>query len=271
VQSAQSGQGDSSVDPKAELQAYKDQLKKNQTTLDQIAQQNAAIQQKITVLESGLSEVDQVVTSYAQGYETISDQSALRSFIEQQQRMALAAIGAGKTGLDAVVTGIDTDIKTQGASIQELQTANDKAITAQNDALKAASDAQAAYDAVKTTLNKAQEVVADLNSLKTLVNSAVDAGSFGTMYILLGEMTARLGEFNLPKPSDLQTQLSKALWGLQTALSDLRDKKQVATDASDALGAAQKRLDAAKEGRRASLLAAVKDWKPQAAAAAAKA
>jgi hypothetical protein len=168
--------------------------------------------------------------------------------------------------LDGQVTKVDADIKTQSDAISTpdtgLQAVSDKAAAAQAAALKTASDKQVAYDTAKGTLARAQAVVADLTSVKSQVTSASNAGSFGTMYISLLEMTNALNSLDTPAPEDLQASLNQALSDLKAAKADVRDKKDLADAASAALTTAQKKLADTKNGRRATLLAAVKDWKP---------
>jgi chromosome segregation ATPase len=252
------------TDPKADLQKLQDTANANQDQIDALTKANAAIKLDISALTTGLGEVDQVVNAYTQAYKTISDKTGTQTFVTQQTSMALAAVGSGKDWLDGQVSKVDGDIKAQSDAITAadtgLQAVSDKAATAQAAALKTANDKQAAYDAAKGTLARAQAVVADLAALKTQVTSAADAGSFGTMYILLLEMSSDLNSLNTPDPKDLQTALNQALSDLKDAKADLRDKKDAADAASAALATAQKKVADTKNARRATLLAKVKDW-----------
>lgn len=259
-------------DPQGDLKKLKDQQQKVQAQLDQLTQTMASIRQEISPLETALAEIDQTVKTYTQGAAPIADQSLIQTFVAQQMNGVLGTIGAsGKSELDAITGKIDSDIQNQTQAIPGLQTTSDQAATAQAFATKTLSDKQSTYDTTKGTLARAQAAVADLKNLKTLVSSAADAGKFGTMYVLLGEMTAGLtsASQNLPKPADLQTQLTAALSDLHLALNDARDKKQAADAAADALATAKKKLSDTKSARRSALLDAVKDWKPKPAAAAA--
>lgn len=254
--------GNGPADPKTELNKLKDQAQKQQAQIDQMTKDIASIKQDIVVLESGLSEVDQIVKAYTQGIQAIGDQSDMSKFVDQKSSMAVAALGAGKAAIDKIVTDFDTDVQAQNKSIADLQTASDQASAAHATAVQTAGDKQLAYNSAKTTLSRIQAGVTDLKNLKNQLNSAEDSGNYGSMYLLVGEIRSALNALVVPTPADLQAQLSKALLELKAALNNVRDKKEASDRAQAALAGAQKKLDDAKTGRRASLLEAVKNWKP---------
>ena len=258
-----SGASSGPADPRAELNRLKDQAQKQQAQIDQMTKDIASIKQDIVVLESGLSEVDQIVKAFTLGIQGVGDQSSIRTFVDQKSNMAVAALEAGnKAAIDKIVTDFDADVQAHSKSMADLQTASDQAGAAHATAVQTAGDKQAAYNSAKTTLSSVQTVVADLKNLKNQLNSAENSGDFGSMYVLVGEMRSALNALAVPTPGDLQARLSKALLELKVALNDVRDKKEASDRAQAALAGAQKKLDDAKTGRRASLLEAVKNWKP---------
>jgi DNA repair exonuclease SbcCD ATPase subunit len=259
-----SGVGSGPPDPKAELDRLRGLLQENQAKIDQMSKASSAYQQDITVLESGLAEVDQVVKAYAQGVQALGDPASLRTFVDQKGSMAVAAVGTGKADLDAIVARYDADAQTQSKSLADLQAARAQALSAQETALRTANDKQAAYNAAKASLSRVQAGVASIKNLQKQIGSAADSGNFGSMYLLVGEMRSALDALAIPSPADLQTQLATALLELKAALQDTREKKVALDQATAAVAVAQQKLDNSRASRLASLLDAVKNWKPPA-------
>jgi hypothetical protein len=179
--------------------------------------------------------------------------------------MAVAALGTDVGAINDIVARVDADIQSQTRSIPDLQAASDKAAADHAAAQQVASTRQVAHQASKGTLSRIQAGVADLNGLKTQVNSAAESGKFASMYVLLGEMRSVLKALDVPSAADLQAQLASGLMELKAALSDVRAKKEAMDGAQAALAAAQKKLNDAQAARRSTLLDAVKNWKPSAA------
>ena len=246
---AGTGAASGPADPRAELNRLKDRVRTSRDQIDQMTKAAAADDQDITVLESGLNEVDSVVKAFGQGIQAIGDQASIRTFLDQKSNMAVAAVANGKSALDAISAGLDADIKTQSQSVAALQTASDQAASAHSTALATATQKQATYQVAKGTLSRIQAGVADITNLKTQINSAAESGNFGSMYLLVGEMRSAVNALAAPTPAALQAQLSTALLDLRAALSDVRTKKDTADKAQAALGAAQKKLNDAVAGR----------------------
>lgn len=259
-----SGAGSEPADPKAELNRLKDLVQKNKDQIDQISQASSSYQQDIAVLESGLKEITQVVNAFTQGTQSIKDLSSLKTFVDQKSNIAVAALGAnGKAAVDAIVAKYDADVAAQSKSVDDLQAASAQAVSAQQAALQDANAKQAAYNTAKGILSRVQASHTDLQNLQKQVGSATDAGNIGAMYFLLGEMRSGLNALEIPSAADLQNQLSGALLDLKAALKTAREKKAASDQAQAAVVNAQKKLDNAKTGRRASLMEAVRSVKPQ--------
>jgi chromosome segregation ATPase len=258
------------VDLQAELKKLTDAVGADQDQIAQVTKAIAGLQQDISVLQAGISDIDQTVKAYIQALQAAGDLGSLRSFIDQEASMAAAAVGAGKAALDKIIADYDHNIDPQSQDPNSLtqkakaaQAASDQAAAAYAQAQKAAGDKQAAYDSAKAIVAKFQAWAADIKTLKGQVTAAADAGSFGAMYFLVGEMKSLSDKLSgSPKPDDLRTQLNNALADLQAAKKDLRDKKDAADAAAATLAAAQKALNDARTGRRAALLEKIKNWVP---------
>src|SRR5262249_55934962 len=161
---------------------------------------------------------------------------------DQKGSIAVAALGTDVSAIDDIISRMDEDIKNQSRSIPDLQAASDQAASAHAAAQQVASAKQAAYQAAKGTLSRIQAGVADLNSLKTQVNSAAESGNFAAMYVLVGEMKSALKALDVPDAADLQARLASGLSELKDALSEVRAKKEAMDNAQAALAAAQKKL-----------------------------
>jgi chromosome segregation ATPase len=252
------------------LAALKGQDQENQAKVDAISKENVLVRQNISTLETGIGQIDQIITNYAmQNLRLAADKSSLQAFVEKQMKIATAGMtDEGKAALDAsvtaIVTKVDADIEKQAKLTTDLQAAADKAKAAQAAAETAANEKQAAYDEAKATLNRAQAKISDAKTLQGQLNSAVAAGNSGDVYVLAlaGEMKKVLGSINLPTQDDLKAQLNTALSDLHIALSDAREKKQTSDAAAAALTPEQKKLNDVKVGRLAALLDAAKKWKP---------
>jgi len=249
-------------DLQGKLATLQEQDQENQAKVDTISKENALVRQNIVALQAGIAEIDQIIKNYTtQTSALATDQSGLHAFVDKQTKMAIAAVGAGQAALDAIVTDVDAGIENQANIASSLQTSSNDANAAQTAAVTTANEKQTAYDTAKTTLSRAQAAISDLKTLEKQVTSNAAAGNFGAMYVLLGEMKNVLASFALPTPDELEAQLKTAFSGLDTALSDARDKKQASDAAAADLTAAQKKLNDVKAGRRASLLNAATKWK----------
>jgi hypothetical protein len=256
------------VDLKAQLEKLKKAVQGEKDQVTQITKAIAVGQQDIGVLESGLSDIDQTVNAYVQAVKAAGDVKSFNTFIDHEGAIATAAVGAGKADLDNDITASDNEITKQKAIVDADKTAGDKAAKAYADAQNAAGEKQRNYDGDKATVGVFQAWVADLKTLKTQVTAAAGVGNFGAMYLLVHEMAVVWAKLiQLTTPDAIRDLLVTALSELQTAKSDLRDKKDAVDAAAAQLLADQKKLDDLTKGRRAALLDKVKDWKPPAARA----
>jgi hypothetical protein len=251
-------------DLKAQLEELKESVKEDQDQIAQKTKEITGLQQDITVLESGLGEIDQTVKAYTQALEAAGDLSRLQSSIDHEKSMATAAVGAGKTDLDKIVKDYDEkviDELTKKVVGKKADSDNDagKYAVAQN----SAKEKQAQYDDLKANVSRMAAWVAEVRNLKTQANSASDRGTFGVMYFLVGEMQffATKIEVN-PNPDELRKKLNDALAAVQLAKKTLRDRKEASDKALAELLAAQKELNDAKAGRRATLTDRLKNWQP---------
>jgi DNA repair exonuclease SbcCD ATPase subunit len=259
-----SGTTSGPADPKAELDRLKALVQKNNDQIVQISTASTEVQQDIAVLESGLAEVNQIVSAYTRGTEAIKDLSSLKTFIDQKSNIAAAAIGSsGKAAVEAIVAQYDGDVTAQTKSVADLQAASAQATSAHDAALADANAKKAAYNTAKTTLSRIQAIHTDLQNLQKQVGSAANEGNLGAMCFLTDEMRSGLTALVTPSAADLQNQLSSALLDIKTALKAARDKKTALDEAQAAVTAAQKKLDSSKTNRRASLLESVKSVKAQ--------
>ncbi|HEX3151513.1 MAG TPA: hypothetical protein VHR66_25775 [Gemmataceae bacterium] len=249
--------------PKTQLDELTRRATTNQNSIDTATKDTASIQPDIAVLQKGIGEIDQIVKGYSQGAVAINDSiSGYQSFVQQETKMAIAAVGASKDALDKIVSDYDASITGQIAALPGLTSDVEKTATASVRAQQVVSAKQAAYDGLKATLSSLQAAVNDLKSLKTQITAAADSGNFNVMYFLVGEI-ASIEKTTVPTPTSLQASLETALCDLKQALSDQRGTKLAADAAVAALTAAQKQLNDAKTNRRASLLEMmVKNWTP---------
>ena len=251
------------VDLQAELKALQDKVQQDQNEITQYTKEIAGWQQDISVLQTGISDIDQTVKAYTQAVQSAGDLGALQSFIDRENDMAVAAVGAGKGKVDDLVKAYDDDLKKQVKNVGDLQNSLNQAATDYAQSQKTAADKQAAYDQLKALVARFGAWVADIKNLKTQVLAAADTGNYGAMYFLVGEMKSIAAKMEgAPSADDFRNQLTNAVSDLQKAKKDMRDKKAKLDDLTAQLAAAQKALSGAQAGRRAALLDAIKKQVP---------
>jgi hypothetical protein len=220
----------------------------------------ASSQQDLIIVKSGITEIDQLLKAYEQGLQTIGDPASFKTFADQKESMAEAALGAaGTAALDATVKKFETDLKPLNDEVKKRTVARNSALDDNDKAQQAATVGQNTYNAAKDTLAKAQLIVADIKNLQKQINASSDTGNFAGMYFLVLEMRSDLSTLNLPKKEDLKTTLTTALLALETAGRDAREKKDALDQAQADLASALKALDDKVAGRRAALLAQIQN------------
>jgi DNA repair exonuclease SbcCD ATPase subunit len=251
------------VDLQGELNDLKGKVQTDQDKITDFTKEIAGWQQDISVLQTGISDIEQTVKAYTQAVQSAGDLDALQSFIHRENDMAVAAVGAGKRVVDEIVKDYDTDLEHQTKNVGDLQKYHDQAASDYAQAQKTAADKQAAYDQLKSLVARFQAWVADVKNLKTQVLAAADTGNYGAMYFLVGEMKSVAAKLEAaPSADDFRNQLTNALSDLQQAKKDMRNKKAKLDDLTAQLAAAQKALSSAQAGRRAALLDAIKKQVP---------
>jgi hypothetical protein len=259
-----SSNGDNpAVDLKEQLKQLQQNVQDDQDKIAATTKDLAGKQQDISVLQAGITDTDQTVTAYSAALKAAGDTTGFQKFIEQQQKIVTAAVGAGMRDLDTIITTEDNSLQTLRDKATKAQASFTMSATAYATAQKSASDAQTAYDDAKSIVARFQGWFAELKNLKTQVTAASDAGTYGAMYVLVKEMQPLEAKVtSSPSPDGLRKDLNTKLSRLQQAKKDLRDQKVALDQATAGLAAAQKARDGATANRRADLLKKVKDWKP---------